>query len=76
MTAWHEFARAVFASLIAGLVGVSGAAAGEGSSDSGRPPPYGYYAGERGPPPGSYGQSAPYGSPDQRHGRRQSRSRR
>jgi hypothetical protein len=78
MTAWHEFARAALASLTAGLIGLSAAAAGEGSSDTGPPPPYGYYAGERGPPPGNYGRYAPYGSPDQRQGRarQQPRSRR
>ena len=78
MTAWHAFARAALASLIAGFVGLSAAAAGEGSADIGRPVPYGYYAGERGPPPGNYGRSAPYGSPDQRRGRavQQPRSRR
>ena len=69
MTARYEFARAALASVIAGLIGLSAATAGEGSSDTGPPPPYGYYAGERGPPPGNYGRSAPYGSPAQRQGR-------
>ena len=35
----------------AGLIGISTAAAGEGSADIGRPPPYGFYPIERGRPP-------------------------
>jgi hypothetical protein len=78
MTPSLEFARAAVLSLAVGLIGISAAAAGEGSADTGPPPPYGYYAGERGPPPGNYGRYAPYGSPAQRQGRavQQPRSRR
>jgi hypothetical protein len=67
MNAWHALARAA---LLAGsVIGTSTALAGEGSADIGPQPPYGYYAGERGSPPSDYGRAAPYGSPDQRHGR-------
>jgi hypothetical protein len=78
MTGSLEFARAALLGLGIGLVGVSTAAAGEGSADIGPQPPYGYYAGERGSPPGNYGRYAPYGSPAQRQGRtvQQPRSRR
>jgi hypothetical protein len=69
MRLWRAFARTALLGLAAGLIGMSAAVAGEGSADIGPQPPWGYYAGERGPPPGAYGRSAPYGSPDQRHGR-------
>jgi hypothetical protein len=46
-----------------GFLDIPPAVAGEGSADIGRPPPYGYYANERGP-------AAPgYGSTDIRPGR-------
>ena len=78
MNAWRASARAAVLSLGAGLLAMSAAVAGEGSDDSGPPPPWGFYAGERGPPPGDYGRPAPRGSPDQRQGRtiQQSRPRR
>jgi|RhiMetdeSRZDD1v2_1073273.scaffolds.fasta_scaffold02062_24 hypothetical protein len=77
MTARRELARAALLSLAAGLLAISAAAGGEGSADIGAQPPYGYYAGERGPPRHD-GRYAPYGSPDQRQGRtgQQPRSRR
>lgn len=74
-----RFARGIALGLAAGgLLGVSTATAGEGSADIGPQPAYGHFAGERGPPAGAYGRSAPYGSPDQRAGRttQQKRSRR
>ena len=78
MNAWRAFARSALLSLAAGLLATSAAVAGEGSDDSGPPPPWGFYAGERGPPPGDYARPAPRGSPAQREGRtiQQPRSRR
>jgi hypothetical protein len=38
-----------------GFVDILPAVAGEGSADIGRPPPYGYYANERGPALSGYG---------------------
>jgi hypothetical protein len=68
-----RFARGAVMSLAtAGLIGVSAvaAAAGEGSSDIGRQPPYGYFANERGrSAPGADLGPAPYGSPGARAGR-------
>jgi hypothetical protein len=40
--------RALAAGFAAGLIGILPVAAGEGSADIGRQPPYGYYAGESG----------------------------
>jgi hypothetical protein len=54
----------------AGLVGISAAAAGEGSADIGRPPPFGYYPIERGQPaPGAYSRPTAYGSESRRGSR-------
>jgi hypothetical protein len=70
MTTSIQFARIAILSLATGFI-AGPAAAGEGSSDTGRPPPYGYYAGERGgqSPGGASGMGAAYGSPDARTGR-------
>ena len=51
-------AVAVILSLALGLTGIPHALAGEGSADIGRPPPYGYYANERGPASSAYGYSS------------------
>jgi hypothetical protein len=77
MNTLRKLTKAGLVSLTAGLISMSAAVGGEGSADIGPQPPYGYYAGERGSPPGDYGRSAPFGSPDQRHGRtlQQQRSR-
>jgi hypothetical protein len=66
-----RFARGIVLGLaVAGLVGISAAAAGEGSADIGRPPPFGYYAIERGQPaPGAYSRPTAYGAADRRGGR-------
>jgi hypothetical protein len=69
MNACRALARAALLGIGAGLIWMSAAVGGEGSADIGPQPPYGYFAGERGLPPGGYGRPAPYGSPDQRHGR-------
>jgi|SoiMetStandDraft_5_1073268.scaffolds.fasta_scaffold473968_2 hypothetical protein len=69
MNAWRALARSALLSLAAGLLGMSAAAGGEGSADIGPQPAWGYYAGERGPPPGAYARPAARGSPDQRQGR-------
>ena len=51
----------------AGFIGLSTAAAGEGSADIGRPPPYGFYPIERGrPPQDSYSRPLRYESAGQR----------
>jgi hypothetical protein len=67
----RRFARGLVLSLAAaGLVGISGAAAGEGSADIGRPPPFGYYAIERGgSAPDAYSRPTAYGSANRRTGR-------
>ncbi len=56
-------ARVFILSLAIGLMGLQLAMAGEGSADIGRPPPYGYYANERG------NASPAYGSTGARSGR-------
>jgi hypothetical protein len=50
--------RIFILSLAIALLGIPRAVAGEGSADIGRPPPYGYYANERGPAPSAYGFSS------------------
>ncbi len=66
-----RFARGIVLGLAAaGPVSISAAAAGEGSSDTGRPPPFGYYAIERGQPaPGAYSRPTAYGSESRRGSR-------
>jgi hypothetical protein len=73
-----RFATGIIASLaVAALVGISAAAAGEGSADIGRPPPVGYYPIERGQSaPDAYGRPTAYRTENRRARRTHSRARR
>jgi hypothetical protein len=62
-----RLATIVLGFAVASLIGLSTAAAGEGSADIGRPPPYGFYPIERGrPPQDAYSRPVRYESAGQR----------